>query len=333
MKKVLMFICLLAIVFSLNAQENVKPEKHRYIYLWDVTLSLKGFQGKTPDIYDEVVEYLHESIDGRPNGKNREIIVCPFQEEILETWIDVCTNEGKNNLKKLISNFNNEDTTYTNIVDPLKYVVENFVDVDNCVTTIYLLTDGNQNAKDASEPLKSYLNSKWNKENRFTSYLKIIKLVPNILNDIESSDIVDVLEGHEIPMEIVPSNYVNYNIIEANKVGVQEIKIQFTPDPIDNKIPDGVDIRVYSDKNSIIKVDEVLPLIDGFITIPLNYDYESLKREYEGKKKLTLRYEIQEHSRRIVKSNKEIYVISISSPLTEIDVVNEPQKTLKITLK
>lgn len=74
MKRMLIFVCLLAMTYCVNAQSVVKPEKYyRYVYLWDVTLSMKGYNG-SPDIYDDVVDFLLEDIDGLPNGKNREVI-------------------------------------------------------------------------------------------------------------------------------------------------------------------------------------------------------------------------------------------------------------------
>lgn len=331
MRKMLVFLCFVLMLPSIMAQNNQpQPEKYRYIYLWDVTLSMKGYQGKTPDIYDEVVKYLHDDIDGIPSEKNREIIVCPFQEKILAIWKDVCTIEGKNNIKRQISNFNNNDVTYTNLVDPLKEVERKFVDVTEYETTIYLLTDGNQNHPDATESLVGYLDKQWREEISF-SHLKIIKLIPNILTDLPDGPWGPV-ENHERSLQIVPSSHINYNIIDANKSGVQEIKVAFSAIPTSIEIPDNVDIRVYSDKNSIIKIDKVLTLNDGVLTIPLDYDYESLKRKFDGKKVMTLKYEIK--NRKIEDKNKNTtYVISIESPLTKVDVINEPQKTLKITLR
>lgn len=329
MKKILILIYLYAIAFNVNAQRETKPQKYRYIYLWDVTLSMKGYNG-APDIYDDVVDFLLEDIDGLPNGKNREVIVCPFQEKILETWQNVCTVEGKNSIKKYISNFNNGDVTYTNLVDPLKYVVRNFVDPQKYETTVYLLTDGNQNAKDASEPLKTYLDDNWEID-KMNAYLKIVRLVPGILTDIEG-----VIEGHERPLDIIPLSEMNYNIIEANKEKLQEIKVTFSTNPTNRAIPSGVKVHVRSDKNSIIKVDEVIEIKDGVLAIPMKYDYEVIRKQFSGMKKMTLHYTLHEDSKRVNGKHNgkdEKYVIHITSPYTDVDVVNEPQKTLKITLK
>ena len=63
---------------------------------------------------------------------------------------------------------------------------------------------------------------------------------------------------------------------------------------------------------------------------------EELKKEYEGKREMVLYYEMPNHSTRIETVNngkKDIYVMSLASPVTTVDVVNKPQKTLKITLR
>ena len=72
----------------------------RRIYLWDVTLSMKG-KGvkKTPNIYNEVVEFLVHDINSLTDSST-EIVVLPFQTSVLETWSTKATEEGK---KKIIA--------------------------------------------------------------------------------------------------------------------------------------------------------------------------------------------------------------------------------------
>ena len=152
------------------------------------------------------------------------------------------------------------------------------------------------------------------------------------MTDITDVGSIVILEGQEILLEITPSSYINYNIIEANKIENQEIKVEFMSNPTDMVIPEGVKVRVHSSKNSIIDVDEILTIKNGTLTIPLDYDYQELKTQYEGKKTMTLYYDIQDDCQRI-KKGKDVYVVSVVSPITKVSVVNEPQKTLKITLK
>ena len=75
---------------------------------------------------------------------------------------------------------------------------------------------------------------------------------------------------------------------------------------------------------------------DGVLAIPMKYDYEVIRKQFSGMKKMTLHYTLHEDSKRVNGKHNgkdEKYVIQITSPYTEVDVVNEPQKTLKITLK
>lgn len=334
MKKILILICLFTMLFDVNVQGETKPEKYRYIYLWDVTLSMKGYGGN-PDIYDDVVDFLLDDIDGLPTGNNKEIIVCPFQENILQTWKAASTIEGKNYIKEEIKKYNNEDVTYTNLVDPLKYVEKHFVDSKTYEITIFLLTDGSQNDKDASMPFDKYINNQWDRKNHFL-HLKLIRLTEDVdIGEVSTGDGVDIIDNHERSLEIIPSDYVNYNIIEADKNKQQAIRISFTANPTDRAVPDGIKIRVFSDKNSRIKVDETLTIENGNITIPLRYNYDDLKYQFVGKENMTLHYEISGSNKfsGTRKGKTEEYIVSISSPVTNVDLVNERQKTLKITLK
>ena len=60
MKRISIFALFCLLLLPAIAQE--KPKGVRYIYLWDVTLSMKGYQNKTPDIYDDVVKFLIKEI-------------------------------------------------------------------------------------------------------------------------------------------------------------------------------------------------------------------------------------------------------------------------------
>ena len=350
MRKISLLFSILIIATSVCAQE-LKPEKFRYIYLWDVTLSMKG---KTyPDgvnekydakynIYDEVVQFLCDDIENLPSGQNREIIVCPFQDEILATWKDVCTVDGKNNIKKEISacKDNYDKPTGTNLVGPLRYVENNYVDKYNYETTIFLLTDGNQSKKYGDRvAFNKYINNDWDRKNHF-SHLKIIRLTDQFNPEgINVGNGVDLIDTHERSLEIMPSNFVNYNLIEANENNRKEIIVSFSPNPTDRKIPDGVKVRVYSDKNAIIKVDKVLEIQNGILTIPLDYVYdddgEGLRYGAVGKTKMMLKYEISGGNKFSGTYNgiEETYIVSLASAITEVEVVNMQQTKLEIKLR
>ena len=350
MKKILVMLLILLCSLGTNAQDRERSKQYRYVYLWDVTLSMQG--KKYPDgvnekydskydIYDDVVKFLCDDIENLPSGQNREIIICPFQEDVLATWKDVCTIDGKNNIKNKISTCKDKfnDITGTNLVSPLKYVENNFVDSLNYETTIFLLTDGDQSKKyGGREIFDSYINNQWDRKNHFL-HLKLIRLTDQVsFEDIDTDGSVDVIERHERSMEIMPSNFVNFNLIEADKNNKKELVVSFSPNPTDRRIPDDVKVRVYSDDNSIIKVDKVLQIQDGVITIPLDYVYdyngEGLKYSAIGKTKMTLYYEMSGDNKYIgeYKGSEETYIIALASAVTEVEVVNMQQTKLEIKL-
>ena len=120
---------------------NIKDT--RITYLWDVTLSMKGFNG-APNIYDEVVQALAEDIDAISDPRT-EIVVIPFQDtEFCEVWRAVATGDGKKDIIGKIRKYNNVDTTNTSIAKPLSYAIDNIFSPDK-VDIMKLLTDGKDN--------------------------------------------------------------------------------------------------------------------------------------------------------------------------------------------
>ena len=60
-KSLLLFCAVIILSNNVWAQQN-RFKNERRIYLWDVTLSMKGYQGRTPDIYDKVITALEKDI-------------------------------------------------------------------------------------------------------------------------------------------------------------------------------------------------------------------------------------------------------------------------------
>ena len=69
---------------NMMAQQS-RLKNERRIYLWDVTLSMKGYQERTPDIYDKVITALEKDINSIIDEQT-EVWVLPFQTNILERW-------------------------------------------------------------------------------------------------------------------------------------------------------------------------------------------------------------------------------------------------------
>ena len=142
MKRLLLLPAFLSLTFTLFAQ-NTNLKDFREVYLWDVTLSMQGYNG-APNIYDEVVKALTENIQSITNEKT-EIVVIPFQDtQYCEVWKDYATEKGKEFLINKIKQYNNDKVTNTNISAPLEYVTNNILSADK-IDILKLLTDGKDN--------------------------------------------------------------------------------------------------------------------------------------------------------------------------------------------
>ena len=92
MKKFLLGFVILMLSIGLRAQGQFKDV--RQTYLWDVTLSMKGYNG-APDIYDQVVDVMIKDIRSITDERT-EIVVVPFQDtKYCEVWRESATPEGK----------------------------------------------------------------------------------------------------------------------------------------------------------------------------------------------------------------------------------------------
>lgn len=83
-----LFLILCMVLGAANVAEaqEVPVQRTRYVYLWDVTGSIKPKgQGKTTDpnsgLYSRIYGYLHVDISSKPN--DTEIIVIPFNDKVV----------------------------------------------------------------------------------------------------------------------------------------------------------------------------------------------------------------------------------------------------------
>lgn len=137
------FVCLVFGAVMTKAQCNNHFKDKRYTYLWDVTLSMKGYAG-APNIYDEVVKVLIADIESITNERE-EIVVVAFQDtKYCEIWREKATAAGKKNLKSKIKAYRNDKVTHTNISAPLQYAIDEIFTPDR-IDIMKLLTDGYDN--------------------------------------------------------------------------------------------------------------------------------------------------------------------------------------------
>jgi len=130
--------------FSINTYgQNFKDEKRIYIY--DLTLSMFGHNG-APNIGEDVKIQLISAIK-RINDPSTEIVIIPFQDDILGIWKELATPSGK---KILIQNVNAIDPkklaeTRTNICGAWSKAISLINNKKR--NYLFLLTDGIQNSQ------------------------------------------------------------------------------------------------------------------------------------------------------------------------------------------
>lgn len=166
MKKVLLTLCFLGLVFS-QVDAQIVSKYWRMVYLWDVTYSMHGGYfaptavkgtvtvggqkceivgyNKNNDIYDEILAALLKDIDTM--NENTEIVVIPFGQKVLGCWKEKGTAEGKANLRNKIESFCDlkpADVQKTSISGALEYACNNVFTAD-MPNTLKLMTDGREN--------------------------------------------------------------------------------------------------------------------------------------------------------------------------------------------
>ena len=80
-RRLLLLLIICAMSVNMMAQQS-RFKNERRIYLWDVTLSMKGYKERTPDIYDKVITALEKDINSIIDEQT-EVWVLPFQTKIL----------------------------------------------------------------------------------------------------------------------------------------------------------------------------------------------------------------------------------------------------------
>ena len=161
-------ICMAVGIADVAVAQDAPTTKIRYVYLWDVTGSIKP-AGKEKPIVDEglygrIYGYLRQDVESKPDGT--EIIIVPFNDAAL-TPIKFKVTNGKivaqsgrqwgelaqygcdevgDHYKKWYGNQVKKDPNeggFTDIAKSLDYVRRNYVD-SNYNNIFILLTDGGQ---------------------------------------------------------------------------------------------------------------------------------------------------------------------------------------------
>lgn len=323
------FLLLFALIFFL--QSNAQYKNQRRIYLWDVTLSMKGYQGKTPDIYDKIVKFLEKEINSI-SDESTEIVVCPFQETILDTWKVNASDAGKQTIINKIKAYNDTTPTKTNIVVPIQFTQNNLIKPDKH-NLLILLTDGKQTGGNAS---LLQLISNWeeyaNINDAFALYVMLTDgaVDQDIIRNIEGTGNIEVVTepGQMEILDLQPSNPIKVNLkdnIENDKTAI--ISFNFKKGV---SLPSNINIQVISN-NQYLTINEKATLKDSKISFTINYkkDYNTLKTQLSETTKIPLKILIT-NKNLLQKAGKIVY---LTKENLSLELINKPEKILKISIK
>lgn len=323
-----LFCCAyLMVTVSLAQQSRFKNE--RRIYLWDVTQSMKGYQGKTPNIYDDVVDALEKDINS-VKDEQTDIWVLPFQTDIIKKWHVQATSIGKKDVIRKIRDFENDSITNTNIAVPMKKVMDSLISPDKR-NVLILLTDGIQNVK--SNPTLIELIQQWcgfaEKNDAYAFYVMLTKFATQddeLINAIDKTCRMSKVKGVVFNfVELLPQSICKYNIKDdlGKKLSLQiDCKKQVT-------IPENLKIHCYCDANSYIEVDQTTHIENGRLNLNIKpkQNYETLKSilPQDYNEEIGIHFEIED-------PNKYPLVQLLNNECI-LELINKPEKTLKVYVK
>jgi len=323
MKNTLLLIIFLCLAATISAQ----TKSQRRIYLWDVTLSMKGYRGQSPNIYDDVKEFLKREIKDIPDDENTEIYVLPFQENILETWEAKADNDGKNRIIQQIDSYLNTEVTNTNIVNPIRYVKDNLIKNDK-PNVLYILTDGRQTG--GSSDLVKIIEEWGNDAKKLNAYALYVMLgadsydepVITAIEKIErTNNTIGVLTG---TIFLEPEKLVAFNI-KNDKGKPVYVMLKSKENVVFPK--NDIKIKVIAENNPNLIANPDVVVKDGKISLTINQsEAENLLRE-NLKKSVTLCLDLQNREE-IQKSDKKL--VSLYPDKIELELIKNPEKILTI---
>ena len=254
MKRILLGFSIL--LLSLNVLSQGQFKDLRQTYLWDVTLSMKGYNG-APNIYDKVVDVMIKDIQSISNERT-EIVVIPFQDKELDVWREFATPEGKAAIIDKISKYKNENITNTNISSPLQYVINNIFSADK-IDIMKLMTDGNDNVHPAR--LRDILDRWCDIAKQKDAYGYYILLT----NAAKNGDLSLVLKG-----------ICNFEEIDASEMlnGIAEIR------QLNNSWKEGILINIRDEYNKPKRLAFNVYAGDGNIPTGFKIHFKTLPNEY-----------------------------------------------------
>lgn len=294
-KAILLCIIFVGLQFVVKGQI---AKKSNHIFIWDVTLSMKGYNN-SPNIYDEVVEVMVRTLTNI-EADGSSIYIIPFQDKLLQTNVQIANEAGKQAAIDFVNNFNNEEITYTNICVAWEKAIQ-LIDNRN-KNFLYLFTDGEQSDLTKQNPAydKNCLNKIIdqycalinNTQNAYTfyislntnlpaalkqkfktrcpEYLRLIEGVPPTgitgIQPTSNVQVINLLEG-----DISFTQYFDINgnlpeqfrfdaIVDANNITLpSDIKLKFSDATNRSIINSKTDFTLNLKSNQVERLKKILP--------------------------------------------------------------------------
>lgn len=307
--------------------QNSKFKDQRFTYLWDVTLSMKGYNG-APDIYDRVMESMIKDINKLSNERT-EIIVIPFQNTAYcEIWNSNATKEGKEKLIHLIRNYKNDQVTSTNLALPLEYAIQHIFTPDK-MDILKMMTDGK--TSDSTKKQLTDIIAHWCKvalEKDVYGYFILLtdeakdEEVIMSLNDACRFEVLNTpnigdIKGIEFPKRIA------YNIRDDFD---KEIMLQMNVMVGEKSIPDGYRLHLFTVDNDYVEMDEIVEVNDNRIKFTPRFK--------KSKEQLVSDLPMQNNENVVFKleaADADQYpLIRLMNDECKLELINKPEKTLRI---
>ncbi len=325
MKKSILLLTtlLLAVPVFLHAQDNPQEaipldgqvqeipqnsfKKDRYIYLWDVTVSMQGKvwnsasnkydYEKESDIYDQVVEEIIRDINSITD-ETTEIVVIPFQsasagsyQSTKDPWI--CKTASGPNKQALIERIRASKKDWlkyahgnTDVVPALSYVIHSVIS-DDRIDYLKILTDGKMADMDGLRKLMAqWCQLASQKKGMHAFYISLnqeaSESIQAIIRDAQQQDCFKIRKPGPEPLaffQVIPYPSIPVNCNDQLSSGSPAVNVQLqVKGP--GKLPDSFKVRFQAQENPLVDVDNrIVQVKDNAFVLPLKFktDMSGLK--------------------------------------------------------
>lgn len=354
MKKLLLILLFLVPVM-LTAQQSDADKPQRKVYLWDVTLSMKG-AGGCPNIWEDVKENIIKDIKNITDPK-MEVVILPFQHRIIDKKSDYATAEGKQRLIDFVKGYDlpkmwigdaltgheakegeKGKTTMTKLYAPLQECLETVITKDKTDVLVFL-TDGLSDFPEDGAAFEKFVCEEWcegvaEEKDIYAFYLMLTSKATNKrLCWCRSWTLIPPGDKTDITtLTLTPAKKVCYNV--KDDYG-REIVVKFDTKS-STPMESGFVIHVENaEENPYFEInqDAVLDPVNNTISIrpELKMTSEEMRNHvYENpnnKDSLYLTFTAGEGM--VEKYNK----VTVRDIKTEIEIVGTDERTLKLEWK